>query len=73
MRPKGSKNKPKIERLDVAMTPAEIEEDAKLFAPENLIASIPFEARNEPAYPSNWDSLSKTDKLKFLTAQKAKK
>lgn len=69
---KGSKNKPKIERLDTAMTPAEIEEDAELFKPENLIAKIPFESRDETPYPSNWESLSKVDKLSWLTSNRRK-
>lgn len=79
---KGSKNKPKVESecskgiLHEANRQFEAGERTPgdyLLTTEKLKAAVERMYPEETPYPSNWDSLSKTDKLKFLTAQKAKK
>lgn len=37
------------------------------------VTIIPRRSTDETPYPSNWDTLSKVDKLQWLTAQKAKR
>lgn len=69
-RPPGSGKKK--ENLHAAMTPAEINEDAEMFKPDNLLARLPFESTNETSYPSNWNDMGKIAKLEWLTAHPRK-
>jgi hypothetical protein len=75
MRPKGSKNKPKIiiegqlpeaEIIQIAERARDYKGNVKEYF--NDIAN----GRDETPYPSNWESLSKVDKLSWLTSNRRK-